>query len=155
MSKPIIIFGADHAGFRMKQLLMETCAQAGFRVIDCGADSQKRSDYPAYAFAVAKQVVVSGGQSLGVLICGTGIGMSIAANKVRGARAALVTSVAMAKQSRQHDQANILVLASRVNSVAEARRFLNAFLAAQTDPDPGHRRRVTQITAFERTHLHA
>lgn len=138
-----IALGADHAGFALKQYLAQRLRAAGHDVEDLGPDSDDRVDYPLYGTKVA-QAVVSGVAERGVAICGSGIGISIAANRVQGARAALCTSVEMAQLSRQHNDANILVLGARLTDEAHADAMLDAFL--NTDFEGGrHQTRVEQL----------
>lgn len=150
MAKPKVIIGADHKGFKLKQELIATLTDWGYSVKDVGAYSDHRTDFPPMAFSVAQFVAKHPKKSVGVLMCGSGIGMAIAANKVKGARAALVMNTPMAKQGVEHDQANILVLPALYMTKRQAREALKAFLVAQPDPDPSYHRRVKLITQFER-----
>lgn len=150
MPKPRIFIGADHHGFTLKQELIAALTDWGYSVKDVGAYSDHRTDFPPMAFSVAQQVAKQPKKSLGLLMCGSGIGMAIAANKVKGARAALVMNPSMAKQGVEHDQANILVLPARYMTKKQAKQALQAFLTAQPNPDPAYHRRVKLITQFER-----
>ncbi len=122
-----VALGADHGGFDLKQGLKQHLEQNGISLVDFGPGSDAPVDYPDYAQAVAQNVALRRSQ-FGVLICTTGIGMSIAANKVPGARAALVSDLETAVLARQHNDANVLCLAGRRTSLEEAKRILNAFL---------------------------
>lgn len=108
-----IIVGADHGGFSAKQTLIEHLQKQGFDVEDFGTDSEESCDYPDIAHEVAK-AVAKGEFDLGILICGTGIGMSMAANKVPGIRAALCTDTFSARMARSHNDSNVLCLGARV-----------------------------------------
>ncbi len=122
-----VALGADHAGFDLKQALKQHLERHGISLVDFGPGSSEPVDYPDYAQAVARNVALRRSQ-FGVLVCTTGIGMSIAANKVPGARAALVSDLETAVLARQHNDANVLCLAGKRTSPEEAKRILNAFL---------------------------
>ena len=128
-----VALGADHGGYELKKALKQHLEERGVSVTDFGAgssESSESSDYPDYAQAVA-QSVASRKAQFGVLICSTGVGMSIAANKVPGVRAALVGDVSTATLARQHNNANILCLAGKTTKPEEARRIVDAFLNAR------------------------
>src|ERR1035438_458764 len=124
-----IAIGADHGGYELKELLKQYLEKRGVSVADFGAASGESSDYPDYARAVAQSVAHHKAQ-FGVLICSTGIGMSISANKVPGVRAALVGDVSTAALARQHNNANVLCLAGKTTKPEEARRIVDVFLDA-------------------------
>ncbi|MCD6142392.1 ribose 5-phosphate isomerase B [Candidatus Acetothermia bacterium] len=137
-----IAIGADHAGYPLKQALLETVLK-GYDVIDLGTDSTAPVDYPDIARRVAT-VVAAGKADKGILICGTGIGMSIAAGKVRGIRAARCTEPFSAELSRRHNDANILCLGARITGVELASRTVEVWL--NTPFEGGrHARRVGKI----------
>ena len=138
-----IALGADHGGYELKETLKQHLAQRGVSVADFGAASSEPSDYPDYAQLVAQSVARHKAQ-LGVLICSTGIGMSIAANKVPGIRAALVGDVSTAALARQHNDANVLCLAGNTTKPEEARRIVDAFLDARFEGGR-HERRVKKM----------
>lgn len=122
-----IALAADHAGFALKALLAEELRAAGHDVLDLGTHGEASVDYPDYGFAVAQ--AVAGGRAVhGIAVCGSGIGIAIAANRVAGARAALCTSGLMARMARTHNDANILVLGSRIIGVEVARDCVHEFL---------------------------
>ncbi len=125
-----IALGADHRGFRLKEELKRWLAARGHEVIDLGPATADRVDYPDYAFEVA-DAVARRKADRGILVCSTGIGMSIAANKVRGVRAALVTGVRLARLSREHNDANVLCLGADIVSTAEARRIVGVWLRTE------------------------
>jgi ribose 5-phosphate isomerase B len=124
-----IAIGSDHAGYRLKALLKEEIEQLGFQVVDFGAESEAEpvDCYHSIGARVAEEVV-SGGCRLGVVICGTGIGISLAANKVPGAYAALCNDLFTAKKSRQHNDANVLALGSRVIGEGLAKEIVRVWL---------------------------
>jgi ribose 5-phosphate isomerase B len=142
-----IAFGSDHAGYRLKEELTKAARSMGHDVVDFGTEGEESVDYPDYALAVAK-AVASGECDRGVLVCASGIGMSIAANKVKGVRAAKVDTVDEATFSRLHNDANVLCLGQRFIESAEAQKALEAWL--QADFEGGrHLRRVKKIEAIE------
>lgn len=142
-----IAIGADHAGFPLKEQLGAALEAKGHEVVDCGADSPQSSDYPDYAAAVAREVA-AGRADRGVLVCWTGVGMSMAANKIPGARAALGTSLEQVRLVRQHNDANILTLGAKFTDALTAETLVGAFL--DTDFEGGrHSRRVAKIALLE------
>jgi ribose 5-phosphate isomerase B len=145
MPKPIPI-GADHAGYAMKQVLADELRQLGYEVEDVGTDSEASTDYADYAHKVAREVE-SGDADRGVLLCGTGLGMSYAANRHHGVRAAVVWNEEVARLSREHNDANVLVLPSRCLSNDEARTILRTWL--DTEFEGG--RHVNRIRKIEET----
>jgi len=144
-----IVVGADHAGFEMKQVLADYLRQRGHEVIDKGTDSREPVDYPDVAEAVSGVLLV-GQAERGVLICGSGVGASVSANKIPGIRAGLCHDTYSARQGVEHDDMNILVLGARVIGVEIARALVDHFLAAQFNGEERHRRRVEKIKALER-----
>jgi ribose 5-phosphate isomerase B len=142
-----ISIGADHAGFALKETLKQHLANLGHQVLDHGANGSESTDYPDYALPVAEDVS-QGRAERGVLVCATGIGMSITANKVPGVRAGLVLNEDAAKLTRQHNDANVLVLGARYLGDTEAARLASIFL--ETEFEGGrHARRVGKISAAE------
>ncbi len=142
MSEKIPI-GADHAGSEMKQKLVARLQQLGYDPVDVGTNSPDSTDYPDYAHPVAHQVE-TGEAKRGILLCGTGLGMSYAANRHHGVRAAVVWNPEVAKLSRQHNDANVLVLPARCPSEPEAEAILKVWL--DTPFEGGrHQRRVDKI----------
>ena len=122
-----IALGADHAGYEYKTEIKHWLVGHGFEVVDFGTDSAESCDYPDFAFAVAMDVA-GGDSDYGIVICGTGIGVSITANKVEGIRAADCTSVEMAKLAREHNNANVLALGARIISIDLAKEISTTFL---------------------------
>ena len=143
-----IAIGADHAGFSLKEQLRDWLHSQGYEVEDLGSTSAESTDYPDYASAVAREV--AGGQAeRGILVCSTGVGMSIAANKVAGVRAALGVNADEVRLSRAHNDANILTLGVRYTDVATAEALIGIFL--QTSFDGGrHERRLSKIAKIEK-----
>jgi glycine hydroxymethyltransferase len=140
-----VALGADHAGFQLKEHLREYLQEKGVTVTDFGTRSTESTDYPDYAQAVARSVVAQEAE-VGLLVCATGIGMSIAANKVPGIRAALVWDERTAALARHHNHANVLCLGGRVLQPDQARRIVDAFLAAPWEGGR-HDRRVQKLEA--------
>lgn len=142
-----ITIGADHAGFILKESVRFHLEQSGHAVTDVGAFSEESVDYPLVAAAVA-EAVSSGDADLGVLVCGTGMGMAIAANKVRGVRAVQVNDVAFAEMARRHNDANVVTLAGRSIDSERAFAIVDAFLSTEFEGGR-HQKRVDQISALE------
>jgi len=145
-SDKMIAVGADHAGFELKQQLVAVLEAAGWSVIDLGTNSPDSVDYPDFGFAVAR--AVAGGRApRGLVVCGSGIGINMAANRVAGARAALCTSGLMARLARQHNDANILALGSRIVGIETARDCLREFLGGEFEGGR-HQRRVDKLSSL-------
>ena len=144
-----IVVGADHAGFELKQILAAYLRDRGHEVIDKGTDSTNAVDYPDFAEAVGK-ALLDGEAERAVLICGSGVGASVAANKIPGIRAAVCHDSYSARQGVEHDDMNVLVLGARIIGVELARELVNNFLAAKFSAEERHRRRVEKIRALER-----
>src|SRR5690349_1349978 len=142
-----IAIGADHAGFELKNQLGAALRKSGHEVCDFGTNSAESTDYPDYAARVAK-AVATGAAERGVLVCGTGVGMSIAANKIRGVRAALGVTREEVRLVRGHNDANILTLGARFTDLETARDLLLAFLDAPFEGGR-HERRIAKITRLE------
>jgi RpiB/LacA/LacB family sugar-phosphate isomerase len=143
-----VAVGADHAGFLLKQELASFIATLGHTVQDLGTQSLDPVDYPDYAEAVAL-AVRDGRADRGLMICGSGVGASVAANKVPGIRAAICHDTYSAHQGVEHDNMNILVLGARIIGTALARELLAAFLAAKFSGEERHVRRLAKIRAME------
>ena len=144
-----IAIGADHAGFELKQILAADLRHHGHEVIDKGTDSDQPVDYPDFAEAVGKALLAGEAES-GLLICGSGVGASVSANKLPGIRAGLCHDTYSARQGVEHDDMNILVLGARVIGVELARELVDNFLAAKFNGEERHRRRVEKIKDLER-----
>jgi len=143
--------GSDHAGFELKEHLVKHLRGAGHDVVDHGpAGYDAEDDYPPYCLRAGEAVVAEPG-SLGVVIGGSGNGEQIAANKVRGVRAALAWSLQTATLGRQHNDANVVAIGARMHSAEEATSFVDAFLAEPFSGDPRHARRIAQVADYETT----
>jgi len=143
-----IAIGADHAGFELKEKVKQTLQQQGLQVDDQGTNSNESVDYPDFARKVA-QAVASQRDDLGILVCGSGIGMAIAANKVSGIRAANVSSEYEAQMSREHNDANVLTIGARILDEPTALKIVDKWL--HTSFAGGrHQSRVDKITDIER-----
>lgn len=149
-----IYAGSDHAGFALRRRLVEHLRAGGHTVEDLGTASDASCDYPDYAAAVGRAVSGEAG-AVGLLVCGTGLGVCIAANKIRGVRAALAWNVEIAQISRGHNDANVLCLGARTTPEAEALAITEAWLAAPFEGGGRHTRRVEKIAAIEAEEDHA
>ncbi len=147
--KPRIALGADHAGYHIKETIRQFLENAGYPVDDLGTWSEESVDYPEYGKAVADRVAAHQ-DVYGIALCGTGMGMAIAANKVPGIRAAVAHNVDTARLAREHNDANVLTMGGRVVSGAQAVEMVQAFLNT-TFAGGRHARRVEKITQIEAT----
>ncbi|MFQ5522269.1 MAG: ribose 5-phosphate isomerase B [Acidimicrobiia bacterium] len=143
-----IALGSDHAGYELKEHLSAWLAESGHAVYDLGAHTPEPVDYPDYAAAVA-QAVLDGRADRGIIICGSGAGAAIAANKLRGIRAAVAHDAYTAHQMVEHDDVNVLALGSRVIGVALAEDLVSTFLEAKFTREDRHLRRLEKIRALE------
>lgn len=143
-----IVIAADHGGFELKDSMVEYIKSLGNEVMDLGTNSADSVDYPDYAKKVCEEIQ-QGNSDLGILICGTGIGMSLAANKFEGIRAACVSDVYSAKMSRNHNNANVLCIGARVIGDEVAKLIIKTFLENEFEAGR-HQRRVDKIMAFEK-----
>ena len=146
-----VVIGADHGGFDLKRRLVAWLGRTGYRLRDVGTHSAQPCDYPRYAVQVA-QAVADGRADRGVLICKSGAGMAIAANKVPGVRAVAVDSLRMARMSRQHNDANVLVLGAVGLRPGMAERIVRAWLTTEFEGGR-HARRVRQIARIESMYM--
>ena len=144
--------GSDHAGFRAKEVIKNYLEGAGYRVEDVGTHSEESVDYPDYGKAVGERVT-SAANTLGVVACGTGIGISIAANKVAGIRAALAHDSLTARRAREHNDANVLALGGKVVGEDEAVAIVQEFLSAEF-AGGRHQRRVDKLNEMDRVREH-
>ena len=140
---PVLVLGADHAGFAVKEAVAQQLRERGLQVNDLGTHTPEATDYPDYAQAVGRQVAAAAGQ-WGLLFCSTGVGMSIAANKIPGIRAALVFDTQTAAIARQHNNANVLCFAAARTTPAQVCEMVEAFLGAGFDGGR-HERRIRKI----------
>jgi ribose 5-phosphate isomerase B len=146
--KPRIAIGSDHAGFSVKEIIRKFLESSGYAVSDLGTSSEESVDYPDYGKAVGGSVV-SKQADLGIAVCGTGIGISIAANKVPGVRAALAHDVNTARLAREHNDANVLALGGRIVTGKAAIEMVQTFLTTAY-LGGRHQRRLDKITQIER-----
>ncbi len=143
-----IAIGADHAGFVLKNEIHDQLAAAGHEVVDFGADNGSSTDYPDYAQAVA-ECVSAGSAERGILVCSTGVGMSIAANKVRGVRAALAFNADEIKLTREHNDANVIALGARYTTAQQAQELIGVFLTTPFSGGERHSRRIAKVAKLE------
>ena len=143
-----IAIGNDHVAVDMKNHIAKYLQDKGYEIVNFGTDSGERCDYPVYGKKVA-DAIVSGECELGILICGTGIGISLAANKVAGIRAAVCSEPYSARLTRQHNNANIIAFGARVVGEATAEMIVDEFLNAEYEGER-HQKRIDMISAIER-----
>jgi ribose 5-phosphate isomerase B len=144
-----VVIGGDHRGYPLKEMLKEYLQNIGHEVVDVGTDSEESVDYPEYAGKVA-EIVSKGDVNKGILICGSGIGVCIAANKYKKVRAANVINAVQAKMARSHNDANVMCIGADFVDFAEAKKMVDGYI--QTDFESGrHARRIEQISAIEST----
>lgn len=143
-----IVVGSDHAGFPLKQEIAELLRNDGHEVIDVGTHSTASVDYPDYAEAVGR-AVTDGRAERGVLVCGSGVGASVAANKIKGVRAAICHDIYSAHQGVEHDDMNVLVLGGRIVGVALADELVQAFVGARYTAEERHARRLAKVIALD------
>ena len=144
----LIAVGADHGGFQMKEELKAYLVELGHRIHDFGTNSEDAVDYPDFAHAVARSVA-DGSSDVGIIIDGAGVGSAMTANKVPGVRAAACYSVALARNSREHNGANVLSLGSKTINSKEMREIVGAWLSSELSEDR-HRKRVAKIDAIQK-----
>ena len=144
-----VALGADHAGFELKEAIKQWLADDGHAVIDLGTDSTESVDYPDYAAAVGR-AVVSGRAERGIVVCGSGAGAAIAANKLDGVRCAQANDTYTAHQAVEHDDVNVIALAARVTGEAIAAEIVAEFLAASFIPEERYVRRLNKVIDLER-----
>jgi ribose 5-phosphate isomerase B len=143
-----VALGADHAGYLLKDAVAEKLRVAGHSVLDLGTSGPEAVDYPDFAAAVG-EAVLSGQAERGVVICGSGVGASVAANKIRGIRASVCHDHYSAAQGVEHDDMNVLVLGSRVIGIEVAHDLVAAFLGARFSEEARHKRRLAKVAALE------
>lgn len=143
-----IAIGCDHAAYEMKQQVMKHLEEKGIEYKDFGTYSPNASDYPLVAKDTA-QAVASGEFDKGIVMCGTGVGISIAANKVKGIRCALLSDTFSAKATRQHNDANMMAMGARVIGIGLALEIVDAFLGTEFSGEQRHQRRIDMITKME------
>ena len=143
-----IAIGADHGGYPLNERVIDELRAAGHDLIDFGTHDSAPVDYPDYAKQIG-EAVQNGSAEIGLLICGSGVGASVAANKIRGIRAALCSDTYSAHQSREHDDCNVLCLGARVVGVELALEIVRAFVAARFTGEERHVRRLAKVAAIE------
>ena len=141
-----IIIGSDHAGFKLKEQIKKYLDELGYKTEDLGTNSEESVDYPSFGKKVAEKVAKT--KSIGVLVCGSGIGMSITANKVKGVRAALVYDEYTVKVSREHNNANVLCIGGRTESAKNYKKIVKTFLTTEFSKEKRHHRRVKEMDAI-------
>ncbi|HEU4363405.1 MAG TPA: ribose-5-phosphate isomerase [Mycobacterium sp.] len=147
-----VYLGSDHAGYELKQHIIEHLTKAGHQPVDCGAyEYDAEDDYPAFCIAAAARTVADPG-SLGIVIGGSGNGEQIAANKVPGVRCALAWSTETAMLAREHNNAQLIGIGGRMHSTAEAVQIVDAFLSTPWSKAERHQRRIDILDEYERTH---
>ncbi len=143
-----VAIGFDHAGFALKEIIVQTIKEMGHEVVDCGVSSCRRADYPDYADKVAR-LVSSGKVQRGILTCGSGVGMCVCANKVKGVRACVCHDAYSARQAVEHDALNVLCLGARIIGPAVAQELVQQFLNASFLTGTRHEVRLNKIIAIE------
>jgi len=144
-----IALGCDHGGLELKNVIIEHLKKRGMETLDCGAFDDASSDYPDYAMP-ACEAVLAGRADFAVLICGTGVGMSMSANKICGIRCAVVSDIFSAKATRSHNDANVLALGARVVGHGLALELVDGFLDTPYSGDARHARRIEKIMNLEK-----
>jgi RpiB/LacA/LacB family sugar-phosphate isomerase len=143
-----VVTGSDHAGFELKKTIIDYVGSLGYEVLNVGTDGPEPVDYPDFAAKVGR-AILDGKADRGILICGSGVGASVAANKIRGIRAAVCHDCYSARQGVEHDDMNVLVLGARIVASSLAMDLARIFLAAQFTREDRHMRRLGKITLLE------
>ena len=141
-----VIIGSDNAGFKLKEQIKEYLKELKHEVEDLGTHSEESVDYPLFAEKVAKKVIKT--RSTGILVCGSGIGVCISANKIKGIRAAICYDEYTAKVAREHNHANILCMGGRTPSAKNYKKIVKTFLTTRFSEEPRHKRRVKEMDAL-------
>jgi len=144
-----VVIGSDHAGFELKQQLVSHLERAGHIVVDVGTDSEDPVDYPDFAAAVGRAVIAGEGKR-GIIVCGSGAGGSIAANKITGIRSAVVHDNYTAHQAVEHDDMNVLSLGGRVIGINAATEIVDTYLQAEFTAEDRHSRRLRKVIELDR-----
>jgi ribose 5-phosphate isomerase B len=147
-----VAIGGDHAGFPLKKVVVEILGNQVERLIDCGTHDESSSDYPDFAAAVAKEII-SGKADRGILVCGSGVGVSVAANKIKGIRASICHDTYSAHQGVEHDDMNVLCIGARIIGPELAFEIIRSFLGAKYEPAERHARRLEKVLKLEREGL--
>ncbi|GAA5508277.1 ribose 5-phosphate isomerase B [Novipirellula caenicola] len=144
-----VAIGGDHAGFPLKKMIVERFGDQVTALIDCGTNSEASCDYPDFAIAVAKEIL-AGRADKGIMVCGSGVGVSVAANKIHGIRASICHDTYSAHQGVEHDDMNVLCIGGRIIGSELAFEIVQAFLAAQYEPEDRHARRLAKVLKIEK-----
>jgi len=144
-----VVIGADHGGYHLKKTLVDYLQKQGYHIIDVGAYNDESSDYPDFARMVAEKII-RGEAQRGIMICGSGVGASVAANKFRGVRASVCHDTYSARQGVEDDDMNVLCLGARIIGEYLAKEIVKAFLCAEFKDEERYRRRLNKIEEFER-----
>jgi len=155
MTSPVplrIAVGGDHAGFPLKKLVVQLLGDKVTTLIDSGTHNEQSSDYPDFAAAVAREIV-TGKADRGILVCGSGVGVSVAANKIDGIRASICHDTYSAHQGVEHDDMNVLCIGARIIGPALAFEIVESFLDARYEPGERHARRLEKVLKMERDGL--
>jgi len=142
-----IILGSDHAGYKLKEGIKEHLVKKGYKIDDLGVYSEENIDYPSYGFKAAKRVAEK--NSKGILFCGSGIGMCMVANRIKGIRAAVARDENDARLSREHNDSNILCLGGRITDLAKAKKIVDVWLKTEFSKEERHRRRVKETDSLK------
>ncbi|KAA1260135.1 Ribose-5-phosphate isomerase B [Rubripirellula obstinata] len=147
-----VALGGDHAGFPLKQAVAEHYGPRLTSLIDCGTDNAESCDYPDFAIAVSREII-QGRADRGIVVCGSGVGVSVAANKIPGIRAAICHDTYSAHQGVEHDDMNVLCIGGRIIGSSLAMEIIDAFLAAKYTPGERHARRLDKVLEIEKKGL--
>lgn len=147
-----VALGGDHAGFSLKSAIAEHYGDRLTTLIDCGTDSTERCDYPDFAISVSRELI-NGNADRGIVVCGSGVGVSVAANKIPGIRAAICHDTYSAHQGVEHDDMNVLCIGGRIIGSELAFEIINAFLNASYTPGERHAKRLEKVFEIERRGL--
>lgn len=147
-----VVIASDHGGFQYKNILLKVISSKGYEITDLGSFNEQPSDYPDFAALVADEIIQNKATK-GILICGSGAGVSVAANKFKGVRAALCHDTYTAHQCVEHDDVNVLCMGQRVIGIELATEIVLAFLAASFSHEERHERRLNKITAIEERNM--
>jgi ribose 5-phosphate isomerase B len=147
-----VVIASDHGGFQYKKILLATIREKGYDLVDLGAFDEEASDYPDYAQAVAN-AITKGGADRGILICGSGVGVAVAANKFKSIRAGVCHDTYSSHQGVEHDDVNVLCLGQRVIGIELAKEIIFAFLAASFSEGDRHKRRLAKIATIESNNM--
>ncbi|MEM1069825.1 MAG: ribose 5-phosphate isomerase B [Planctomycetota bacterium] len=147
-----VALGGDHAGFTLKQAVLKRFSDRVTELMDCGTHDEESCDYPDFAIAVSR-AILDGKADRGIVVCGSGVGVSVAANKITGIRAAICHDTYSAHQGVEHDDMNVLCIGGRIIGSELAFEIIEAFLAARYSPSERHARRLEKVLAIEREGL--